>query len=394
MGIIFQPESMDFFEPVETPLILLDGSHPKGYLVPSDYLRDNIVHDHPLWRTLVERIAVKKQQRILIPELEYEDITSQMLTDIRLAYLGSTSGNTVYIRNTGRPDCKYLPPSSGGVTNNELAREYLRLCLEEGAKKGQVLRCPKRHEKYLEIPPALYYEPGPLDGRHHDDFAYVDIREAYWTLHRTATIDMRYEPDGHVMMGKVPYLDTAEVTSFRQLRHAIPGNLRCGQMQIARHGQFSLCDFKGRLNYPGIIGYVMHVMHAIAREVIDNFSAAMVLTDAYIVPQDRAELLREFLWERWAVNSVIKSQGPGSLYGLNVYQVEAYRSGHAPVKFTTEREWTYRSEEGRERVLQPDASPISTLADLDTSWLLKQRKIILQQGLGCDTTGTMASVVP
>lgn len=379
MGIIHPPLSMDLFEPVKTPLILPDGSNPKGYLVPPDYMMDNLVRPHDLWETLVERISEKRQQRILVPELEYEDITSQMLGDIRLAYLGTTTGNTIYVRNQGRPDCKYLPPASGGVTNNELAREYLKYCLEEGQRTGgQILRCPKSHDRYLDILPTLYYE----GGRHNGEYAYVDISSAYWTLCKTSTIDMRYEPGHHVLTGKAPFLDADEVTVYRQLRHAIPGNLKCGDMQVSRYGELSTCDFRSRLGYPSLVGYIMHTMHAIAREVIDHFGALMILTDAYIVPRDYASSLIDFLYERWGLQSIIKSEGEGSLYQLGVYQVGSKRSTNAPVRRTQAKEWDYRSESGTVIHHVCDSSPFSSLVDLDTFWLRQERRIILKQGLG------------
>lgn len=384
--MIGAPESLDFFEPVETPLLVPDDNgtlyNPKGYLIPPGYLTDNIMHPHPLWRKLVGRIEGKRQQRILVPELENCIVTAHTVSEMRLAYLSTTGSKTIYARNAGRPDCKYLPPSTGGITNNELAREYLRCCLE--AKEGKIAKCPRRNESYLSLPATLYYEGGRKQG----SYAYVDISSAYWTIHKTATIDMRYEPGQWVLTGGAPYRDVDEVTAYRGLRHAIPGSLKISEMQIFRYGEGQDCSFKGKFSYPGIVGYCMHVMHAIAREVIDHFGASMILTDAYIVPQDRAQELVRFLWERWGVGAVIKAQGSGALYGLNVYQVgphPAGRSGHAPVRWTTAKSWTYISEEGKEMTLVPDSSRKDNLEDVDSFWLQKQRMNLLEKGLGQGT---------
>lgn len=357
--IINAPESLDFFEPVATPL-LFNGYHPKGYLLPKDYLTKNITRQHPLWQELIGRVEAKRQNRILVPELDDEIITPSTCADINLAYLATGGSKTIYVRNKGSLDCKYMPVSSGGITSSELAREYIRMCLESA---GKTLRSPKRYYQYLDIPASLYYEGGKHTGR----YAYVDISSAYWTIHKTTTIDMRFTPDKVVGTGKAEYLNTDEITNYRGLRHAIPGSLRAGKMQLCRNGKPEAIEFKGDLSYPGVIGYTMSVMHSIAREVIDHFGALMILTDAYIVPQEYGATLVQFLRERWGVTAVIKAQGDSSLYELNCYQVGNHRSADA------DPEGTYRSKS------------FSNLIDIDSSWMCKERRILLNRGLGCDT---------
>ena len=389
--IVYPPVSMDLFEPVETQLLLRDESggtyHPKGYLVPPGYLTGNIRRGHPLWHHLVDRLAGKKQQRVFVPELEYVAITPENLKDIKLAYLGTNNNNTVYVRNKGKPDVKYLAPSSGGIPNSELAREYLRVCLEAGAKDRKIMRCPSTYQKYLKIPATLYYE----GGRSRGNYSYVDISQAYWTLHRTATIDTRFETGQwrRIAMGDAPYLDTGEVSDYRELRHLIPGCVATGAMQEARYGSIRDCEFKGGLFFPGVIGYGMSVMHAIAREVIDHFGAVMILTDAYIVPQDKGQCLIDFLQERWGVQAVIKDKGPGAVYDQGCYAVGRKRSGDAPRFYTDAPSWTYTSSSGTEMIKVSDGKPNSTLIDVDSIWLQKERRIIMSRGLGegslCDT---------
>lgn len=354
--IISPPESLDFFEPVLTPL-MFNGEYAKGYLLPPDHLSRSICRQHPLWRTLVDRAESKRQHRILVPALDEEVITPSTVASIPLAYLATGGSKTVYVRNKGKLDAKYMPVSTGGVTSSELAREYIKLCLEQA---GPTLRSPKRYYQYLDIPASLYYE----GGRHKGKFAYVDISSAYWTIHKTTTIDMRFTPNKVVGTGKAQYLYTDEVTNYRGLRHAIPGSLRAGKMQLCRNGKPEAVEFKGNLSYPGIIGYTMSVMHAIAREVIDHFGALMILTDAYIVPQDQGEALTEFLWERWGVVAVVKAAGEGELYELNCYQVGNHQSADA------DPSGTYRSR------------PFSNLIDINSSWMQKERRIVLNRGLG------------
>jgi hypothetical protein len=380
--IIKPPESLDFFEPVLTPLVI-DGYHPKGYIVPPEYLLSNISREHPLWKNLVERITEKKQTRILVPELADHDIQPSTLKDLKTAYVSTGAGaRTIYSRNVGMPDCRYMPPETGGIGNSELARMYIRLCIEEAKKEGKTGRSTRQYLPYLGWPATLFYEPGPLNGRWHDDFAYVDISSAYWTLQRTSTIDMQFVPGEWVLEGRIEYRDTDEVTAYRGLRHAVPGSLRCGDMQMYRYGFPVEYDFKSNLSYPGLVGYTMYTMHCIAREVIDHFDAKMILTDAYIVPRDYADMLIDFLWERWGVNAIMKAAGPGALYGLNIYQVGAYRTGHAPVNYTSDPSWMYVSETGREMELRPDSSAKNNLLDVDSAWMCRERSKLLRKGLG------------
>lgn len=385
--IISEPQSLDLFEPVLTPLWLTDEKgnsfQPKGYIVPPEYLLNNISRPHPLWKLLVERIATKKQQRILVPELSTLPIQPSTLKDIETAYLSTGAGaKTIYARNRGRWDCRYMPVEVGGIGNSELGRTYLRMCIEAAKKEGKVGRSTKQYLPYLDWEATLFYEPGPINGRYHDSFAYVDISSAYWTVQRSSTVDMQFQPEEWILEGRVEYRDTEEVTAYRGLRHAVPGSLRCGEMQIYKRGVPVEYEFKSDLSYPGLVGYTMYTMHAIAQEIIDHFDAKMILTDAYIVPIEHAEAVVEFLWERWRVWAVVKAAGEGALYGLNVYQVGHKRTGHAPDQFTTAESWSYISEMGREMEEKPDSSPQSSLMKVDSSWLNKERQKLLRKGLG------------
>lgn len=382
--IIREPESPDFFEPVETPLLVPDHKgnlyHPKGYKITSEYLLSNLTRPHPLWAELAGRVAAKKQDRILVPELEYTVLAGDVLAGTRLAYVGTT-GKSVYSRVQGRRDCRYLPPSSGGITDSELGREYLKLCLEQGKKQGKLIRATKDHANYLGWGAPLFYE----GGRHRGSFAYIDLSSAYWSIHRTSTVDMRFDPARWVATGQAEYLDTDEVTSYRGLRHTIPGSLKISGMRLYRYGKQAECDFRSNLYYPDIVGYTMYVMHCIAREVIDNFGALSVLTDAYIVPAERADELVEFLWERWGVRGVVKAAAHGALYGLNCYQIGGTRSGHAPVSWTEASSWTYTAESGRVMTMKLNDRPVDKLLHVDSSWMRKEREILLARGLGRGT---------
>lgn len=377
--MIINTSPLDFFEPVETPLVFTDHKgkpyNPKGYIVPSEYLLGNINRDHPLWRQLVETIAAKKQQRILVPELETNPVTPETIMGLKRVFMGTGESKTIFAQNTGRLDCRYMPPSTGGIGNSELARSYIKLCLAEA--NGKVARCNyKRYEEYLTYPAPLYYEPGTVNGRHRGDYAMVDISSAYWTIHKSVTIDLKFEPGRWILLGRTPYRHTEEVTAYRGMRHAIPGMLAAAEMAEYRYGKRIDYKFPDKLSYPGIIGYTYHVMHAIAREVIDHFDAAMVLTDAYIVPRDRAEELVRFLRERWGVTGVVKARGYGALYEMNVYQIGTYRSRNAPAVWTDEEKWSYIAESGREMTHICKSTPKNNLLSVDTSWLQRGRSIL------------------
>lgn len=378
---------MDLFEPVLTPLLIPDGRggryQAKGYKVPSEYLIDNISLNHPLWKKLIGTIASKTQDRILVPELEDIPIDSVMISDIKIAYLGVSSGaKTIFSQRVGQPDARYMPPSSGGLGNTELSRTYVRYCLSQAREDGKVGRGFRRHDHFFQIPPPLFFEPGPIDGRHHGCFAYVDLASAYWSIHQKSTIDMKFNPGSWALGGRAFYLDVDEVTAYRQIRRIIPGLLRSGSCYRYKHGKPSDVAFRGDLCYPEITGYTMYTMHAIAQEVVDNFGALMVMTDGYIIPEERAEELVEFLWERWGMRGVIKARGEGALYSMNVYQVGIKHTIHAPATWTDAKEWTFVNEKGTMGRMRPVSNPKNNLLAVDSGWMNKRNRMFREHSYG------------
>lgn len=387
--IIHRPESMDLFEPVETPLWVPDDRgrpyNPKGYIIPPEYLLGNLKHPHPLWRKLAENAVAKKMTRIFVPELDSILVTPEVVSDLRLAYLGE-SGRSIYSMNRG-PDCKYMAPSTGGLPDGELGKEYLKACMK--AADGKVYRGSRRYKGYLDILPARYYEPGPYRGRHRGNFAYIDLSSAYWTIQQTATIDMAFIPGRWLGLGRGTFRDVEEVTRYRDLRHIVPGLLRSGSIEKYVYGRVVNREMAGEYYHPEIHGYTMHIMHAIARHMIDHFDAKMILVDAFIIPEENTEAAMEFLPDVWGVRGVVKGRGEGSLYGQNIYSLPGKSTKHAPSLWTTAHSWKYASPDGRIITITPDSSRVNDLIKTDIAWLHNRRAWVISKGLGketlCDT---------
>lgn len=333
--------------------------------------------EHPLWPYLTERIMAKNQIRILRPELETQPITSEMLADFPTAYAGHKS---IYARFKGRPDERHMAPSVAPIPTTELGRTYIRACLAAAGRRAPGWGFEEERVSLTWDAPH-YYEPGPLDGRHRGHYAYVDLTSAYWTLHSTTTMDMTFIPGRMCGTGVAPYYDIDAVSADRRLRHVIPGSAQMSSTSWYTYGQLKVSNQLGGLAAPGLHGYVMYTMHCIAREVIDHFGAVMVLTDAYVVPEDRADLLIEFLRERWCIGAKIKGRGESALYGRDRYQVGDHKSRNAPAQWTSAPTVTYKNEGGRQTTEPIDSNPVDTIMEVDTSWLHKRRTRILKRQL-------------
>lgn len=368
--MIIYPPFMDSCEPVQTPLWFFDDEgheyQAKGYRVTPEYMIKNIARPHPMWERLVGKISEKNQDRVLVPELEEQEPVGETVRDLSFCYLGNKS---VYAVNRKRKDVRYMPPSWGGISVSELGRTYLYDCHDQAEDKP--LRNRREYNRYCDIKSTWWY-PG---GRHRGEYAYVDISQAYWSILKHSTMDLWFEPGKYLSQHFVPFRDIEEVTDFRGLRHVIPGSLHIRETQVSRKGQIELRAIKSSLWYPATYGYTMHVMNAVAREVIDNFGAMMVLSDAYIVPVEMAQLVVEFLQERWGLTGVVKGSGSGALYGQNCYRLPGKASADAPVRWTTAKKWTYITESGTEMVKIADEKPFSTLIPVEHAWLQHEHEV-------------------
>lgn len=365
--MIIRDISVDNLEPVLTPLWFA-GEQVKGYVVPDDLILANISRDHPLWSRLVTRIISKGQTRVLVPALDDDAPDDEAVRDLRYCFLGEQS---VYeVRGKG---FRYMPVSWNGIGNSELARAYLHDCLDQA--EGQILRNPRSYNDYADIVPPQFY----VGGRHRGEMAYIDLSEAYWSIQKNMTLDMRFEPGNHILLGHVPFRDVEEVTVYRGLRHAVPGSTHVKKAKTCRFGDMSEVEIRPGRNttwFPGLYGFTQHVMHSVGHHMIDQFGAWMVLVDGYIIPAEYAELAQEFLLDYWGLRSVVKGIGEGAVYGQGCYRVGGKGSQDAPLSWTGRRRWEYRSREGTVHEKVADERPVDKLIATDSMWLHQELRVM------------------
>lgn len=371
--MIIRDVSVDNLEPVLTPLWFPDEhghqQQAKGYVVPDEFILDNISRDHPMWSRLVTRIISKGQTRVLVPALDNDAPDDDTVRDLKYCFLGDHS---VYeVRGKG---FRYMPVSWNGIGNSELARTYLQDCLDRA--DGQVLRNPRRYAEYAGIVPPQFY----VGGRHHDDMAYIDLSQAYWTIQKNMTLDMRFEVGSHILLGHVPFRDIGEVTAYRGLRHGIPGSTHVKTAKTFRFGELHEMEIRtggGKsLWFPGLYGFTQHVMHSVAHHMVDQFQAWMVLVDGYIIPARFAEAAQEFLLDYWGLCSVVKGIGEGAVYGQGCYRVGGKGSQDSPQSWTLKRRWEYRSKEGVVHEMIADERPVNKLVVTDGMWLHQELRAL------------------
>jgi len=326
----------------------------EGFELPPATIAASVAYGPPLWKLLTQQTLAKGYRRVLIPSLAetVDQVGMEVaLREIPLAYAGTAGLNSLTDPST---TTKYLDASiPGGITSSELARLYMKLCWRAGLAQHPEIdgmataRVPWQRDALplLKLQPPVYYRPGPLDGLHQGEYAYIDLTAAYWQISRVATLDMRYRPArrylGH---GIIPWYDTEDVAQLKQMRVAINGIARSSTINVVKRGVIETRQMRGGAVFlaPDLTGYLMHTMQAIAASIIDNFDCPMVLTDAYIVPAESAHDVLEFLGDYWRMPGRIEAIGQGALYAVGCYQVGAKKSKHAPASFATRHSAIYQ----------------------------------------------------
>ncbi len=224
---------------------------------------------------------------------------------------------------------KYVDPREPlfPYTWGELGREWLS---EQYERLGVTLRSgawlgPMRN---LDIPPALYFEPGPTPG----DWVYADIAACYGTLLGRWPLQTRYvhavalKAGAHLYRPDGPTLDVSDLIASKPLRLAVWGTVRGGKLQWrGKDGTWGSTVLADRLTQPGLAGLVLVTVHEIMARAVRELGARMVLTDAAILPLAR---LFDFvaLLAGYGLRCRIKAVGATELTGHAAYRVGDKRS--------------------------------------------------------------------
>jgi hypothetical protein len=215
-------------------------------------------------------------------------------------------------------------------TPTDYAMAYLKLCQMSA---NRILTTD--YNKKTDIIPTrlmpVHYFSGPASG----ELAYIDIKFAYWQILWPTTIDMHYNWRNQEIEseGFIPYIRCDEFAKQKEIRNVM--NTLYNKKDISiwnpETKKLERASWPSQLYRPYNMAYVYQVMHAIANDVKNHFHLLQWLTDAAIVPWFEKELIQEFLFEEWFIDSRLDLEGRGRSNTSNSYQIGDYETGgHDP----------------------------------------------------------------
>ena len=217
-------------------------------------------------------------------------------------------------------------------TDHELARPYLRMVHREQAPRSGMAakRIPWSREAlgHLRDEVPHYFGGPPLDG----EWAYVDLRRAFPSIYGALTLDLNFRPHAdrpRLGVGRFELLHADELREIENLHRAIGGIIRATRMTVWDHGTSVVYEDTWKwspLLCPDLWGVIVWTLHAVARLAVHEHGAVMVCNDGYVVPRDRAEGLRAAIAEQWQLDSVVRTEGRGTVYSVNSWKIGRRRT--------------------------------------------------------------------
>ena len=258
-----------------------------------------------------------------LPELR----NPELLEPFRHAYMGEKS---LTIKDT-----RERRIVGGVVAPGELARLYVKTIMAEGDDM-LAKRVPWRREalQFLDRRPA-YFFAGQCEG----PFVLVDIVSCYATLYSRLTLDMTYRPDTDPPMfglGRGYFPRSDEWTIEKAPRNALWGNLLRPKIREWRHGIPHDDALPNRFFAPDLTGIVLDACHAIASEAVKRGALSWAVDGGVFRPEEGRSFM-EWLRDTWGVESTIRADGPGWLFGATSYSIGATMT--LDVKKGQAREW-------------------------------------------------------
>jgi hypothetical protein len=176
----------------------------------------------------------------------------------------------------------------------------------------------------LAAQPPKWFAGRAVRSRPGAELAYVDLRAAYWQLYRLTTLDLFFSPAPPILaLGRLAFLDSEELGADKDLRNAVVGSIRVRHYRVMGAAGERRCPLFNAVLAPGLWGYMMYTLHAVAAEVRAHFQAVYVCCDGYIVPAALADPLIAWLRQEWALEASVRARGPGVVYGLGSYIIGA-----------------------------------------------------------------------
>ena len=148
------------------------------------------------------------------------------------------------------------------------------------------------------------------------DLAYIDIVSAYHQI--GSCIGWGCRLDGAKVKLGVPY--NYPFVEHKQSRNAIIYFSRGGDAIVVHHNRVSKMPMKSKQN-PSLWNIVLLALHTIAYDLITKFGCMYAHTDGFIVRGTNARIVMSYLKNEWGLDSKIKLQGKGKVFGVGSYSI-------------------------------------------------------------------------
>lgn len=252
------------------------------------------------------------------------------------------SNRSVYDFDSNR---KLLDEHLWPIAPWEVAGPYLNEVHRQGKPlKGMgAWRVPwtKDSLRWLKMPPPNYFRKVVS----HHDLVYVDLDAAYFSLYKSTTLDMGFDPGRHSHTGRLPWLDLENLALDKLVRNAIIGIVRSTSRTEARKGEVMTIptvvgnkELKVKANNmlaPGLWCYITHVLHHIAWDAVHDFGAFMWATDGGILPREKGEAFAVYVKRTWGLDASVRATGPGVVRSLASWSVGDVSRGKAGTRGAT-----------------------------------------------------------
>lgn len=239
------------------------------------------------------------------------------------------------------------------VTPGEMARMYLKQTLKlNGVER---LRHRLTDRVWAELVDPTYYQP---TGRIRA--VEVDLVAAHWNVARVAPLDLRMCDGFTSLAGSCEWASPERVDQLpKQVRLALTGIIGSKSLTMYKAGVPHEVNHLGEFFSPCLIGLVHATLQAVAWEMVQDFGCVHVATDAYIVPEARADAAREYIRNRWQLDTTVKARGMYQTWNLNVWDIEPTKQGDIPKR--TKHVERARGDAGRRRMLQRKEASMGSL---------------------------------
>lgn len=254
---------------------------------------------------------------------------------------------------------RYIDTDAWPIPPGELARYYLH---EQFGSRPRILR--RQIKPYMKRNAPAFCEPrvGLL--------AYIDLNHAYWEIirHYPFTTDFLASKRRMIYPDHNLWPDAEDIDGDRPLRHALVGTLFTKNIRFYHYGHEKTHPVPGRWCQPSLYRICMDTLHAMARDVYQNFELWGWLTDACIITEKDSEDLLDFLSERWHFGAKREAAGPGVIYNPTSYRIGDYRRHLS--------KWT------QDQIDQKGEQPIHALDDIamvNVNWWRKERDRVYER---------------